>query len=209
MIRNIIWDVDGTLFDTYPAITRAYIAALAEKNLPGDPEQVRELAQVSLGLCGKTLAQQYGLDADQLIERFAEHYSRTPEEEQPPFPGAEALCAYIHAAGGVNLIATHRGRASLEKLLRFYRLERWFAGSLTADENYPRKPHPGMFNALIEQDQLRRQETLALGDRELDIQAGAAAGVRTAYYGIWPVGEGQPDWSGVDYAGLLRWLEQA
>ena len=30
MFRNIIWDVDGTLFDTYPAIAQAIKAALHE-----------------------------------------------------------------------------------------------------------------------------------------------------------------------------------
>ena len=30
MIRNIIWDVDGTLFDTYPAITFAISKSLLE-----------------------------------------------------------------------------------------------------------------------------------------------------------------------------------
>jgi phosphoglycolate phosphatase-like HAD superfamily hydrolase len=29
-IRNVVWDVDGTLFDTYPAISRAFRAALRE-----------------------------------------------------------------------------------------------------------------------------------------------------------------------------------
>jgi phosphoglycolate phosphatase-like HAD superfamily hydrolase len=28
MFRNIIWDVDGTLFDTYPAIAKAFQVAL-------------------------------------------------------------------------------------------------------------------------------------------------------------------------------------
>jgi phosphoglycolate phosphatase-like HAD superfamily hydrolase len=31
MFRNIIWDVDGTLFDTYPAIARAFKAALMDE----------------------------------------------------------------------------------------------------------------------------------------------------------------------------------
>jgi len=38
MIRNILWDFDGTLFDTYPTIAGAYAAALAEWKVssPGD-----------------------------------------------------------------------------------------------------------------------------------------------------------------------------
>ncbi|MGE5598647.1 MAG: HAD hydrolase-like protein, partial [Bacteroidota bacterium] len=46
MLRNIIWDVDGTLFDTYPPIAKAFQEALDElgikasrrsKAWPGSP----------------------------------------------------------------------------------------------------------------------------------------------------------------------------
>jgi len=30
MFRNIIWDVDGTLFDTYPSMAKAFQAALSD-----------------------------------------------------------------------------------------------------------------------------------------------------------------------------------
>ncbi len=33
MIRNLIWDLDGTLLDTYPAMTGAFVSALAELGL--------------------------------------------------------------------------------------------------------------------------------------------------------------------------------
>ncbi len=206
MIRSIIWDVDGTLFDTYPGITRAFLAALAELGVTGSERQVSELAQVSLSRCGKTLAEQYGLELDPFMECFVELYRQTPPETEPPFPGVEAVCAAAIEAGGVNVIATHRGRWGLERLLDTHGLRHWFAGIRTADDHFPRKPDPSMFNDLIEAHALQREETLALGDRALDIQAGMAAGVHTAFYGKW-TGEGRPDWVGTDYADLVRWLQ--
>ncbi len=206
MIRNIIWDVDGTLFDTYPGITQAFLSALSEVGISGSERQVSELAQVSLSTCGKTLTRQYGLELEPFMQRFSALYKQTPPEDEPPFPGVEAVCAAAVAAGGVNVIATHRGRWGLDRLLDAHGLRRWFAGIRTADDHFPRKPDPAMFNDLIAAHSLRPDETLALGDRDLDIQAGMAAGARTGFYGEW-TGAGRPDWAGTDYAGLVRWMQ--
>ena len=34
--RNLIWDFDGTLYDTYPQVATAMVAALADFNHPVD-----------------------------------------------------------------------------------------------------------------------------------------------------------------------------
>jgi phosphoglycolate phosphatase-like HAD superfamily hydrolase len=79
-IRNVIWDVDGTLFDTYPAIAGAFRAAL--RDLGGDTplERITALARESLGHCTRTLAAAHDLDAAALEDAFSRHYERTPPE---------------------------------------------------------------------------------------------------------------------------------
>jgi phosphoglycolate phosphatase-like HAD superfamily hydrolase len=44
MFRNIIWDVDGTLFDTYPAIARAFQTAL--NDLGSDRRTSQDIPQL-------------------------------------------------------------------------------------------------------------------------------------------------------------------
>jgi phosphoglycolate phosphatase-like HAD superfamily hydrolase len=56
MIRNIIWDVDGTLFDTYPAIAQAFKAALNDLGADASLDWIEGLARKSLGRCASTLA---------------------------------------------------------------------------------------------------------------------------------------------------------
>jgi phosphoglycolate phosphatase-like HAD superfamily hydrolase len=36
MYKNIIWDFDGTLFDSYPAIAGAFLSALLDHGTTGD-----------------------------------------------------------------------------------------------------------------------------------------------------------------------------
>ena len=183
MFRNIIWDVDGTLFDTYPAIARAFRAALQELGADAPLERIEGLARVSLGHCASALAEQCRVSREDLMRAFGEHYDGAGPEAQAPFPGVMAICAYICALGGKNVIVTHRGQASTVELLAAHQLTPYFAGCVARDDGYPKKPHPAAFEAIISAHDLQREETLAVGDRGIDILAGQAAGVFTCLFG--------------------------
>ena len=85
--------------------------------------------------------------------------------------------------GGLNLISTDRPPDSLIPLLKYHRMSSLFADKLTVYDGYPRKPDPAMFNALITRHSLNRAETLAIGDRDLDLAAGKAAGIQYCF--VW------------------------
>ncbi len=186
MIRNLIWDVDGTLLDTYPAMTRAFCAALEQLGQTVEPERVAALAGVSLGHCARTLAEECGLAAEELLQRFNSCYRVIPLGEQGPFPGAVELCEHALASGGLNVIITHRGRESLLRLLAAHGLSRYFAGLIAADDGFPRKPDPAAFHEIIARHGLTPAETLAIGDREIDVLAAQAAGVRACLFAPLP-----------------------
>lgn len=205
MIQHLIWDVDGTLFDTYPAIARAFQAALNDRGVAAPLDWILSLTQITLDHCLATLATTYALSQDDLEEQFAQHYRTVTPEDQPPFPGVREVCAAIQAQGGLNLIVTHRGRASLDRMLAAHRLTDYFTDILSHDDGYPRKPDPAAFVALIERHQLPREAILAIGDRDLDILAAQAAGIRAALLGTTCAGA-TPDFTFTDYAYLLEWI---
>ncbi len=203
MIRNLIWDFDGTLFDTYPAFARAYASALAELGAPAQPlDRLAALARQSLEGAGKQLAEELGLDAGPLLEKFHAFYSAIPLAEQPLFPSAREVCQRVAADGGLNLLATHRGRGSTARFLEANQLSGLFAECITHDDGFPPKPDPAMFEALIQRHALPRPETLAVGDRDLDLRAGQAAGLRTCAFGPGPFSLAA-DYHILDFKGLL------
>jgi len=201
VIRDLIWDVDGTLFDTYPAIARAFSLALQEHRAEVPLEQIVDLARQSLGHCATTLAGQFGLDAAELTREFQRHYASIPATEQPPFHGVAHVCDYVVATGGRNYIVTHRGRESLQRLLVAHRMEKYFVDCLTADDGFPKKPDPAAFEELLRRHGLEREAVLAVGDREIDIVAGRAAGVQTCLFGQVAPGV-EPDYAINDFAEL-------
>jgi len=205
MIRYLIWDVDGTLFDTYPPIARAFAAALNDLGASAPLDRIEGMAKIRLSHCAATLANTLDVNLSELQERFEYHYGSTPLQEQPPFPGAIGICEYVHAIGGTNVIVTHRGRESTNRLLVTHNMTHHFADSLTRDDGYPRKPDPASFGAMIEKHGFRREETLAIGDRNVDILAGQAASIRTCFFGGRPE-EAAADFTITDYAALHRLL---
>ncbi len=205
-IRNVIWDVDGTLFDTYPAIARAFRAALNELGRDAPLERIADLARESLGRCAATLAEEHQLDPEVLEAAFGRQYERTRPGEQPPFPGVREVCEHIRLLGGRNVIVTHRGQRGTTELLAAANLTGSFSDSITHADGYPRKPDPAAFNAIIERNGLERDETMAIGDREIDVRAGSAAGVMTCFFGSvdTPV---EADLVIADFSELARLLE--
>jgi phosphoglycolate phosphatase-like HAD superfamily hydrolase len=177
MIKNLIWDLDGTLFDTYPAIASAFTAALQRIGVDLPREEIMPLAQVSLGYCAEQLGVRTGLPAEEILNRFGEQYARMPAEVSPPFPSARELCTWVVVKGGKNVIVTHRGRSSTEELLVAHGLRDLFAGWICHEDGFPRKPDPQAMLAAIQRFELDPASTLAIGDRDLDLQAAQAAGV--------------------------------
>ncbi len=177
--RNIIWDVDGTLFDTYPAMAAAMQAALAEFGVAAPRDRLEALARVSMDHCIAAVSEASDLDPEAVLEAFIRHYARTRPEDQPPFPGVRAVCA----AGGQNAIVTHRRRASTAALLAVHDMAPFFTGSITHDDGYARKPDPAAFVAAFELCGLPRAETMTIGDREIDILGGQAAGLFACLFG--------------------------
>jgi len=183
LIRNIIWDLDGTLFDTYPAFAKAFKAALNDLGHDAPLDWIESLAKKSMDHCAITLIDKYQLSEEALEQAFDRHYSNTKPAEQPPFPGVIEVCQFICSLGGKNIIVTHRRRRGTLELLAANQMTDYFAGHLTGDDGYPRKPDPAAFEAAIQAHDLMHEETMAVGDRDIDIQAGRAAGVFTCLFG--------------------------
>lgn len=184
MFRNIIWDVDGTLFDTYPAMARAIKAALKDLGRDSSLPWITQLARRSLSECDTVLADKYQLDKGDLERALEKHFDLITVEESPPFPGVMDLCQYIGSIKGKNVIVTHRGRRGTMELLTGHKLADFFAGCITRDDGYPRKPHPAAFEAALGMYRLQREETLTVGDRQIDIVAGRAAGLFSCFYDV-------------------------
>lgn len=178
-MRTYIWDFDGTLYDTYPAMMEALQLALKQSNLSLDKDELyREIKQTSIRELETRL--ELTQDFDTLYHRFEAALNKTSR----PFADAKETLLSLEDSGGQHLILTHRDNESTWRMLRRDGLAEHIKDIIGSDSGFPRKPDPTAILHFVEKYQLDSKETMMIGDRPLDIAAGKNANVATCLYDI-------------------------
>lgn len=181
MIKNIIWDFDGTLFDTYPAIAGIFITTLKSFGIVGNRKKVLHMLHKSLSKTYDCLSNEHSIDRETLRSRFMEMEEAMDVSMVVPFNGARQLLTHIIDSGGINLIYTNRG-ASTFAFLENSGYMKYFLEVITREDGFGRKPSPGCINYFIKKYNLKKSEVLMLGDREIDILAAKNADIKSGYF---------------------------
>jgi len=180
MYKHIIWDFDGTLFDTYPIMANVFKTMLEEQGIVEPQNEILAHMKVSM-----TYALQYYKDKYQIDNTFIQEYKiRRNEKENidcKPYLGTEDLCRYIHTSGKYNYLYTHRGETAI-KYLKNYGLYDCFRDCITSQHGFDRKPSPDAINYLVKKHNMIKDEAIMIGDRDVDILAAKNAGIHACFY---------------------------
>jgi len=164
---NVLWDMDGTLVNSYKSIIYGLQQA-SGKTL--DEEKLLSLLKINSYVAFKY----FGLD-DNVRNRFKEIERNIPPSEKKPFPDIEQVLS----ESNINVIVTHKDKKSAEDLLRYWRLDHYFAEVLCLeDDNFPRKPEPDSYEYLHNKYHI----DLVVGDRELDFVPARKLGILTCAF---------------------------
>ncbi|MFS1053051.1 HAD-IA family hydrolase [Enterococcus faecium] len=179
-MKNYIWDFDGTLFDTYPAMVDGAWQALKDFGISMDKKEIYfKMKKYSTSY----LINESNLNAKEFNELF-HRYEKESTEVSRPFPETKQVLEMLKDNGGRHFILTHRLTESTWGLLQEHRLAHLIEEVVGIDQDFPRKPNPASLNYLIDTFHLERTDTMMIGDRRLDIEAGKNAGVATCLYDI-------------------------
>lgn len=180
MIKNYVWDFDGTLFDTYPAMVDGALQAMAALGILADQETIYPIMKK---FSTRQLIKEYQLPEEQFTPLF-HRYEAASQKIPKPFAGTQEVLRLLKSQGAEHFILTHRLSTSTWGLLEQFDLTDLIEEVIGIDRNFPRKPAPDSLNDLIQRHQLKKSETIMIGDRRLDIEAGKNAGVLTCLYDI-------------------------
>ena len=187
MYKHIIWDFDGTLFDTYPVMTKAAIIALEEQDIYEPYDKIFDLMKKSFTYLYDYFYENYHIDiSEKVISNFNRHRRELEDNNIKPFPYAVDVCRRICEDNRFNHLYTHRGDSSIRYLKEHDMLE-CFSGLITERSNFRRKPNPEALLWLIEEYNIDRREALMVGDRDIDILAAKNAGIDGCYYKSYPL----------------------
>ncbi|UEJ83218.1 HAD-IA family hydrolase [Brachybacterium halotolerans subsp. kimchii] len=175
---SIIWDLGGTLLDTYPDVDRALARAAFRDRTEVSPRQIAEVAQltrVSSAHALDVLSARHGVPRQVLQTAYGQVAVQWREHPPPAMAGAREVMDAVRADGGVNLVATHRDAAGARMLLDAAGLE--VEDLVCAPDGFARKPDPQMLRVLIARHRPDPARVLAVGDLPVDVDAARAAGV--------------------------------
>ena len=178
--RHIIWDFDGTLFDTSPVMARAFTETMNEAGYPADYREVYDLMKIAISETVKKFQSENGF-GQEVLDAYRARRIELELAGARPFPGVVEVLTRVIAAGGDNFICTHRGD-SIHELLRQGGVEGYFKEITTSAHHFARKPSPEAVQYLLDKHGMDPAETLMIGDRPLDVEAGQNAGTAGCFF---------------------------
>ena len=207
MIRNIVWNIDGTLFDTYPAITYALSRSLNRLGMPVALNTIDGLVRQSFDLCLVTLSRRYKVDADALQKFFDEEYQILPPENQLPVAGAGEVCRFIQDQGGRNLVLYDHNGEFVRRLLTVHGFAPFFVDGICPGGGSVPGAAALQLEIAVNRLGLERKETLVMCDGEFNLRVSRSAGLQTCCIGQASIAE-PSDLYFKDYSQLLAFLEE-
>lgn len=173
----LVFDWDGTLMDSETRIVQCVQAAASDLALPiPEREAVRNIIGLGLSEAVTTLFPEGDARlVDDVVARYRHHFLGVNTTPSPLFPGVEQTLRQLDQAGYLLAVATGKGRAGLERVLRDTGLAELFHATRCADETFS-KPNPEMLFQLMDQLGVNAGETLMIGDTEWDMQMARNAG---------------------------------
>ncbi len=177
--NGIIFDLDGTLIDSYAAITASLNHVRAHYDLaPLDADFVR--LRVGRGL--ESLVAEFV--GDERVERgvklFRERYSELYLEITQPLGGARVSLKQVHDSGYRLAVASNKPARFSKPILDHLSIGAFVSCVAGPDTVGATKPDPRMLRHCMSRLELIPAETLYVGDMLLDVESADRAAVEVA-----------------------------
>ncbi len=191
----VIFDMDGTLFDTRGDIARAVNAGLTSQGQPSAAEEliisfvgdgVGRLVDRTVTAVGGDLAL-----APRVAEDLLAYYRLHPVDRTRPYPGIADLLGALCDLNVPLAVASNKPTDLCRTIVAHFGWTDHFVEVLGADWGGPRKPDPAVLLDLARRLDHRATSGIMVGDSVMDLAAGRAASMRTvaALYGYRPEDE--------------------
>ena len=208
----VVFDWDGTLYDSTAVIVHSLQAACRDLGLPV-PDDERASWVIGLSLQGAMKHAVPDITPEQIpqmVDRYRFHYLAR-QHDLSLFAGALDMLHALKARHHWLAVATGKSRAGLDEALRSVELKGLFDGTRTADETRS-KPDPLMLDELMHEFGTTPDRTLMIGDTTHDLRLAANAGTPSVAvtYGAHAVAEfatHSPLFVAGSVAELSAWLQ--
>ena len=180
MYKAVVFDLDGTLLDTLDDLCGAVNAALQKFAFP---TRTREEVRSFIGngirlLVGRAMGDCAHPQLDEVLGEFKRYYALHCKDETCPYEGIASLLTVLREKGIRTGVLSNKADFATRALV-----DEYFGGLIdeAAGENeaagIKKKPAPDALLAMMNALGVMREETLYVGDSEVDIQTAQNADV--------------------------------
>lgn len=168
MKTHILFDLDGTLTDSFEGITNCVKHALESFGIvENDPEALRRFLGPPLK---KSFKEYYGFtddEAERALQKYRERFQDIGIFENQVYPGIETLLASL---GDKKLIlATAKPEVYAKRILDYFHLTEYFSfiGGCTLNET--RNTKRAVINYVLKENGISPENAVMVGDRRDDV----------------------------------------
>jgi phosphoglycolate phosphatase len=177
-IKLIIFDLDGTLINAYPAIYRSFNHTM---RIVGVQVQKESVIRRAVGWGDKNLIKPFvrKKDLEDALYLYRSHHADSLIKYSKLFPQVGAMLGRLKRSGYKLAVASNRPTRFSVILLRHLDIKKYFDFVLCGDKLKHIKPHPEVLQRIMRRLKKTPQQTLFVGDMYIDCQAGRRAKVKT------------------------------
>jgi phosphoglycolate phosphatase len=177
---TVVFDLDGTLVDSYAALTEAVNHARRRHGMDAlDATRIRELVGDGLDALLERAFSTSDVPAG-AKEAFESRYDEICCEESKVLDDVESTLAELQSLGIAMAVCTNKPTNFSEKILRFLNLAPYFRAIVGPDLAGARKPDGEHVRRTLELSGVDRAFALFVGDMPIDVRAARNAGVDVA-----------------------------
>jgi phosphoglycolate phosphatase len=186
--RGVLFDLDGTLADSFPTIHRALAAVLAQEGLP---ERSFEWVVAHVGRGATALVRDAVAPCtdealvQRVVHRYAQAYEAIPLSETLPREGARGAVAFAAAGtGGRVAVVSNRTTAQAMDWLEYWGFAEVLAVVSGPDRSGATKPAAAAVQPVLEALGVTAVEALLVGDSAIDAHTAAGVGMAALLVGV-------------------------
>lgn len=186
--RYILFDLDGTLTDSYEGIKNGFVYALEKMGVEPKPDTFRKCIGPPIIESLKSLYGFSAEEADRGTMLFREYYSVTGVYENKVYTDMETVLKTLRAHDKKLMVATAKPEVLAERVLNHFNLRDYFCfvagvtNDLSSAVNDPsqRSTKKEVISYILKENAIYdRENTVMVGDRASDITAAKAFGLQT------------------------------
>ena len=176
--KYLFFDLDGTLTDPMPGITRSVQHALRHFGI--EVEDLNELCPFIGPPLADSFRERYGMtdaEATEAVAKYREYYAPKGIFENEPYPGILSLLAVTTAAGCINVMATSKPTPFARQIAEHFGFEQHFRLISGSTFDGTRTTKADVIRHALGELQIAPHEAVMIGDRRYDIEGAAETGL--------------------------------